>query len=92
MSESYTMPPERKRWELFSLNVPKPWHAPLESKDVLYTKPKETNFSFKKNIWLILKTICLFTGPGPGKGETFQVPRMYHTEYQFYGSEKPVTI
>ena len=28
------MPPERKRWELFSLNVPKPWHAPLESKSL----------------------------------------------------------
>lgn len=34
MSESYTMPPERKRWELFTLNVPKPWHAPLESKEL----------------------------------------------------------
>ncbi|CAH3013904.1 unnamed protein product [Porites evermanni] len=59
MTESYTMPPERKRWELFSLKVPKPWHAPLES---------------------------------PGPGETFRVPRMYNTEYQFYGSEKPVTV
>lgn len=34
MSESYTMPPERKRWELFTLNVPKPWHAPLECKEL----------------------------------------------------------
>lgn len=50
MSESYTMPPERKRWELFSLNVPKPWHAPLESKDVLYTKPKETSFPLKQHM------------------------------------------
>lgn len=50
MSESYTMPPERKRWELFSLNVPKPWHAPLESKDVLYTKPKETSLPLKQHM------------------------------------------
>ena len=31
MSESYTVPPERKRWELFTCDVPKPWHSPLES-------------------------------------------------------------
>ena len=36
MTESYTIPPERKRWELFSMNVPKPWHAPLESMCAFY--------------------------------------------------------
>lgn len=98
MSESYTMPLERKRWELFSLNVPKPWHAPLESKDIqcMVDKAKQNQSPItckkKKNLWLILKFVCFFSGPGLGKGETFQVPRMYNTEYQFYGSEKPVTI
>ena len=29
---------------------------------------------------------------GPGSNETFRVPWMYNTEYQFYGSEKSVTV
>lgn len=59
MKESYTDPPERKRWELFTCDVPKPWHSPLET---------------------------------PGKGETYQVPRMHHTEYENYGSGRTVTV
>lgn len=91
MRESYTMPPERKRWELFSLNVPKPWHAPLESKGINDSQTKPTRLKNAIHV-AYYKFVCLFTGPGPGKGETFQVPWMYNTEYQFYGSEKPVTI
>lgn len=90
MSESYTMPPERKRWELFSLDVPKPWHAPLESKNTWHTAVKHKYYWKNVKTLVAYHTVFSFTGPGPG--ETFRVPRMYNTEYQFYGSEKPVTI
>ena len=66
MSESYTMPPERKRWELFTLNVPKPWHAPLES--------KELNF-FVIHIYLLL-TFLVFvylTEDGPKRSSLLLV-------------------
>ncbi|EDO47628.1 predicted protein [Nematostella vectensis] len=59
MKETYTDPPERKRWELFTCDVPKPWHAPLEA---------------------------------PRPGETFKVPKVYSTEYQYYGSGKTITV
>lgn len=114
------MPPERKRWELFTLNVPKPWHAPLESKELnFFVVHIITNFLVfvylkedgpkRSSLLLVLLLLCFFKGrahecktlvshlffiifSGPGPGETFRVPRMYNTEYQFYGSEKPVTI
>ena len=116
MSESYTMPPERKRWELFTLNVPKPWHAPLESKELnFFVVHIITNFLVFVYLFVYLPLCfwscccCFFKGrahecktlvshlffiifSGPGPGETFRVPRMYNTEYQFYGSEKPVTV
>lgn len=120
MSESYTMPPERKRWGLFTLNVPKPWHAPLESKELnFFVVHIITNFLVfvylkedgpkRSSLLLVLLLLFFFKGrahecktlvshlffiifSGPGPGETFRVPRMYNTEYQFYGSEKPVTI
>lgn len=57
-------------------------------------KACSTNIS-KKNLYVgigVYRFFSLDVFIGPGPGEKFQVPRMYNTEYQFYGSEKPVTV
>lgn len=80
------------------MDVPKPWHAPLESKNMQHSQSNTTTNSYNTTVIerIVRKPVAyhfsvfLFTGPGPG--ETFRVPRMYNTEYQFYGSEKPVTV
>lgn len=51
---------------------------------------KDTCFGTWKVFEILFPFFSLCVGPGPG--ETFRVPRMYNTEYQFYGSEKPVTV
>lgn len=66
MNESYTMPLERKRWELFSLNVPKPWHAPLESKDIqcMVDKAKQNQSPItckKKKIYGLFLNLFVFS-------------------------------
>lgn len=77
MSESYTMPPERKRWELFSLDVPKPWHAPLESKNT-WKFTNSTNSQTQTHI--LYETVLLLTERFTRKPETYNL--MFYCFYR----------